>query len=107
MIAFSLTWLSVALGMVAKTVEAASNLPMFLILLPFLSSGFVPADSMPTGAAWVAEHQPFTPWIETVRGLLMGTPIGSSAVESVVWCAVIAAGGYLWARAQYDRRSVS
>jgi ABC-2 type transport system permease protein len=106
MIAFALTWLSVALGVVARTVEAASNLPMFLVLLPFLSSGFVPTDSMPSGARWVAEHQPFTPFIETVRGLLMGTPIGSSGVETVVWCVVISAAGYLWARTQYDRRSV-
>ncbi|MFI5044944.1 MAG: ABC transporter permease [Acidimicrobiales bacterium] len=106
MIALALTWLSVALGVVARTVEAASNLPMFLVLLPFLSSGFVPTDSMPSGARWVAEHQPFTPFIETVRGLLMGTPIGSSGVETVVWCVVISAGGYLWARTQYDRRSV-
>src|SRR4029077_14724201 len=78
----------------------------FLVLLPFLSSGFVPTDSMPSGARWGAEHQPFTPWIETVRGLLMGTPIGSSGVATVVWCVVISAGGYLWARTQYDRRSV-
>ena len=73
MIAFALTWLSVALGLVSKTVEAASNLPMPLILLPFLGSGFVPTDSMPTALRWFAEYQPFTPIIETLRGLLMGT----------------------------------
>ena len=64
--------------MVAKDVETASNLPMFLILLPFLSSGFVPTDSMPDGLSWFAQNQPFTPIIETVRGLLLGTPIGNS-----------------------------
>jgi ABC-2 type transport system permease protein len=104
--AFALTWLTVALGMVAKTVESASNLPMPLTLLPFLSSGFVPTESLPGGVRWVAEHQPFTPFIETLRGLLTGTSIGSSAIASVVWCVVISLGSYLWARGLYERRSV-
>ena len=81
LIAIALTWLSVALGLSAKSVESASNLPMFLMLLPFLGSGFVPTDSMPTGLSWFAEYQPFTPFIETLRGLLMGTPIGNSAAD--------------------------
>ena len=63
----------------SKSVETASNLPMVLILLPFLGSGFVPTDSMPAGLRWFAEYQPFTPIIETVRGLLLGTPIGNDA----------------------------
>ena len=78
--AFAISWLSVALGMSAKSVETASNLPMFLVLLPFLSSGFVPTESMPDGLSWFAENQPFTPLIETVRGLLLGTPIGNSGL---------------------------
>ena len=56
---------------------------MPLILLPFLGSGFVPTDSMPTALRWFAEYQPFTPFIETLRGLLMGTPIGNSAILAV------------------------
>ncbi len=86
--ALAITWLSVALGMVSNSVETASNLPMFLILLPFLSSGFVPTESMPDGLSWFAENQPFTPVIETVRGLLLGTPIGNSGVLAVGWCVV-------------------
>ncbi len=78
--AFAMSWLSVALGMSAKSVETASNLPLILVLLPFLSSAFVPTDSLPDGISWFAEHQPFTPLIETVRGLLLGTPIGSSGI---------------------------
>ncbi len=101
--AFAVSWLSVALGMVSKSVETASNLPMFLVLLPFLSSGFVPTGSMPPGLSWFAEHQPFTPLIETVRGLLLGTPIGDSGVVAVGWCVAISVGGYLWARRLYDR----
>jgi len=103
MIAFALIWLSVALGLVAKSVETASNTPAILVLLPFLGSGFVPTDSMPTGLRWFAEYQPFTSMIETLRGLLLGTPIGNNAVIAVAWCAVIALGGYLWARAAYNR----
>jgi ABC-2 type transport system permease protein len=101
---FALSWLSVAMGLFTKTVEAASNLPMPLMLLPFFGSGFVPVESMPAGLAWFAEHQPFTPIIETLRGLMTGTAIGSSGVLAVGWCAVIALVGYLWARANYERR---
>jgi ABC-2 type transport system permease protein len=89
--------------MAAKSVETASNLPMFLILLPFLSSGFVPTASMPDALGWFAEHQPFTPLIETVRGLLEGTSIGDSGVIAVGWCVAIAITSYLWARRLYDR----
>jgi len=90
MITFALTWLSVALGLVTDSVETASNLPMFLVLLPFLGSGFVPTDSMPTGLRWFAEYQPFTPVNETLRGLLMGTPTGNNGIISIAWCAGIA-----------------
>jgi len=61
MITLAITWLSVGCGLVSKTVEAASNLPMPLMLLPFLGSGFVPTESMPTALRWFAEYQPFTP----------------------------------------------
>ena len=104
LISFALSWLSVAMGLSTKTVEGASNLPMPLILLPFLGSGFVPTESMPAGLRWFAEHQPFTPMIETLRGLLTGTAIGSGALLSVAWCAVLALVGYLWARRGYERR---
>ena len=100
---FALTWLSVALGLVTKSVETASNLPMPLILLPFLGSGFVPTESMPAGLAWFAEHQPFTPIMETLRGLLLGTPVGTSGIEALAWCAAITLGSYLWARKLYNR----
>lgn len=103
LLSFALTWLSVALGLVTKSVETASNLPMPLLLLPFLGSGFVPTDSMPAGLRAFAEYQPFTPFIETLRGLLLGTPIGNSALIAVIWSAVIALGGYLWALKLYNR----
>jgi ABC-2 type transport system permease protein len=103
MITLAITWLSVALGLAPKSVEAASNLPMPLILLPFLSAGFVPIESMPAGLRWFAEWQPFTPFIETLRGLLMGTAIGRNAALSVVWCLVIGLVGYVWAMKLYER----
>ena len=103
MITLALTWLSVALGLVTKSVETASNLPMPLMLLPFLGSGFVPTDSMPAGLRWFAEYQPFTPVIETLRGLLLGTSIGNSAIIAVAWCAAITLASYLWARAAFNR----
>jgi ABC-2 type transport system permease protein len=105
-ITLALTWLSVAFGLVTKTVEAASNLPTPLVFLPFLGSGFVPTDSMPVGLRWFAEYQPFTPIIETVRGLLLGTAIGNSAVVAVAWCLGITLVGYLWARKLYNRDPV-
>jgi ABC-2 type transport system permease protein len=105
MISWAITWLTVALGLVSDSVETASNLPMPLVFLPFLGSGFVPTASMPTVLRWFAEYQPFTPIIETLRGLLMGTPIGNSALLAVAWCAVITLVGFLWARAAYDRRA--
>ena len=104
MTSFALSWLSVAMGLWTRTVEAASNVPMPLMLLPFFGSGFVPVDSMPSGLRWFAENQPFTPIIETVRGLLTSTAIGSSGWISVAWCAAIALAGYFWARRNYERR---
>jgi ABC-2 type transport system permease protein len=106
MLTLALTWLAVALGMVARSPESASSLPLPLMLLPFLGSGFVPASSMSAGVRWFAENQPFTPIIETLRGLLTGTPIGHSAVLAVAWCAGITLAGYLWARAAFNRGPV-
>jgi ABC-2 type transport system permease protein len=103
LLVLALTWLSVALGLASKTVESASNAPMPLMLLPFLGSGFVPTESMPTGLRWFAEYQPFTPVIDTLRGLLLGDPIGHSAVIAIAWCAGITLVGYLWAKKLFNR----
>jgi ABC-2 type transport system permease protein len=103
MIAFATTWFAVACGLVAKSVESASNMPMPLTLLPFLGSGFVPTESMPGAVAWFADYQPFTPVIETLRGLLLGTGIGHQAVLAVAWCVAISVGCFAWARNRYNR----
>ncbi len=103
MVTLAITSLSVACGLVSKSVETASNLPMPLLLLPFLGSGFVPTESMPTAMRWFAEYQPFTPFIETLRGLLLGTAIGHNAILAVAWCVAITLGSSLWARKLYRR----
>lgn len=105
-IAFALTWVSVALGLVAKTPENASNIPIPLVFLPFLGGAFIPPQSMAPGLRWFAEYQPFTPIIETLRGLLMGTPIGDKALIASAWCAGLALAGYVWARALFNRGTV-
>ena len=103
LLAFAFTWLTVALGMISKSVETASNLPMFLVLLPFLSSGFVPTETMPTGLRWFAEYQPFTPMIDTLRAWMDGADAGSDAWLAVGWCLVIAVLSYSLARRLYTR----
>jgi ABC-2 type transport system permease protein len=100
---WAVTWLSVALGLASGSVEAASNAPMPLILLPFLSSGFVPTDSMPSGLAWVAQHQPFTPIIDTLRACLDGRDPGSDAVWAIGWCVLISALCFWWATRLFCR----
>ena len=104
MAAVALIWVSVAMGLAAKSVESASNMPMLLTILPFIGSGFVPTDSMPAGLRAFAEYQPFTPVMDTLRGLLLGTPIGNSGLLAVAWCTGISAVGYVWARRSYERR---
>jgi ABC-2 type transport system permease protein len=103
LLTLALTWLAVALGLVADRPETASNLPLPLSILPFLGSGFVPTDSMSTGVRQFAEYQPFTPVTETLRGLLMGAPVGHSALMAVAWCLGIALAGYVWARRRFAR----
>jgi ABC-2 type transport system permease protein len=103
LLTFAVTWLCVGLGLSAKSVETASNSPMFLIILPFLGSGFVPTSSLPAGIRWFAEYQPFTPVNETLRGLLTGTPIGDNLIITIAWCAGVAAVSYVWSRRLYER----
>ena len=105
-ISFAITWIGVAMGMQAKSVETASNWPLLLTFLPFLGSGFVPTDSMPAWLQWFAQYQPFTPFIETVRALLLGTSLGWNGVLAVTWCVVITVIGYAWSMTIYERKSV-
>jgi ABC-2 type transport system permease protein len=103
MVSFAFTWLYVAGALASTNLETASNLQLPLLVLPFLGSGFAPTESMPGALRWFAEHQPFTPFTETVRGLLMGTEIGSHAIVTVIWCLALAFLGYVGSRALYKR----
>jgi ABC-2 type transport system permease protein len=103
MATLAITWLSAALGLRCKSVEAASNVTMPLMLLVFIGSGFVPTPSLPFALRGFAEYQPFTSIIETLRGLLLGAPIGSDAIVAFAWCVVIAFAGYRWALRLYDQ----
>ncbi|MBT2479648.1 ABC transporter permease [Streptomyces sp. ISL-94] len=103
LLTFAVTWLSVALGTLSKTPEGASNIVLPLALLPFIGSAFVPTGSMPTVVRVFAEHQPFTPVIETLRALLAGTPVGSDGIVAVGWCLGLAVAGFLWAKKLFNR----
>ncbi|MET9874347.1 ABC transporter permease [Actinacidiphila glaucinigra] len=103
--ATALTWIAVGMGLVSPNAEAASNNATPLILLPLLSSAFVPLDAMPGWFRPVAEYQPFTPAIETLRGLLLGTPIGANGWIATAWCLGLTVLGYLWATARFNSTS--
>ena len=104
-VSFATSWLTVALGLAAKTPESAGMASVPLVLLPFLSSAIVPADKMGPGIRQFAEYQPFTPIIETLRGLLTGHPSGSNAITAIAWCAGIALAGYLWSLSSFNKRA--
>ena len=105
LVSFAASWLTVALGLAAKTPESAGLATVPLILLPFLSSAIVPAAKMGPGVRQFAEYQPFTPIIETLRGLLTGHPSAGHAIAALAWCAGIALVGYLWALATFRKRA--
>jgi ABC-2 type transport system permease protein len=105
MVGFAASWLTVALGLAAKTPESAGMATVPLILLPFLSSAIVPVAKMGAGVRQFAEYQPFTPVIETVRGLLTGAPSAGDAIAAFAWCAGIALVGYLWSLSTFKKRA--
>jgi ABC-2 type transport system permease protein len=103
--AFAAAWLTAALGKAAKAPQSAGLAVVPLILLPFLSSAIVPAATMGQGARQFAQYQPCTPIIESLRGLLAGTPSGGYTAAALAWCAAITLAGYLWALATFKRRA--
>jgi ABC-2 type transport system permease protein len=107
LLVLALSWLAVPFGLAAKTAESLTGFILIVQLLPFISSAFIPPGQM-SGAwvRWFAAHEPFTPVIDTYRGLLTGTPSGGTVLTAVIWCAGIALAGYVWARA-LSRRDLS
>jgi ABC-2 type transport system permease protein len=104
----ALAWLATALGLAANSVETASNTPMFLTLLPFLSSGFVLIASLPIGLRQFAQYQPFTPVTDSLRGLLFGgASLASDILPAMAWSVGITLASYLGARHLYNHRPVT
>ena len=99
LLVLALTWLAVAIGLAAKTVEGTTGFILIVQVLPFISSAFVPPGQMSGSVRWFAANEPFTPVINALRGLLTGTPSGGTVLAAVAWCAGLALAGYVWARA--------
>ncbi|MFC9700125.1 ABC transporter permease [Streptomyces sp. NPDC056943] len=100
--ATALTWIAVGMGLISPNAEAASNNAMPLIFLPLISSAFVPIASMPGWFQPIAEYQPFTPAIETLRGLLLGTEIGHNGWLAIAWCVGLTILGYFWSTSKFN-----
>lgn len=103
----AISWLSAAFGLVAKSVDAANGFTFVLMFLPYVSSAFVPTDTLPAALRGFAVHQPVTPVIETLRGLWMGTPVGNQAWWAVAWCLGIGIIAYIAASVLFRRRTAA
>ncbi|HSN10482.1 MAG TPA: ABC transporter permease [Propionibacteriaceae bacterium] len=104
LVTLALTWLAVIPGLTAKSVDGASAFSYPLILLPFISSAFVPTATMPGPVRWFAENQPVTSIADAIRALLSGQPVGSGIWVALAWCVGIAVVAYVLAWATYRRR---
>jgi len=105
LLGFAAGWLTVALGLAAKSPETAGMAAIPLVMLPFFSSAIVPADKMGPGLREFAEYQPFTPIIETLRGLLNGAVVTNDLIVALAWCVGITIVGYLWATSTFKKRA--
>jgi ABC-2 type transport system permease protein len=101
----AITYLFAAIGLAAGSTEAANGYGFILMFLPYLSSAFVPVDTLPVWLRGVAENQPITPIIETIRGLLMGTELGDSPVKALGWCALILVAAIVWAAVMFRAKA--
>jgi ABC-2 type transport system permease protein len=101
----ALTWLAVIPGLSATTIEGASAFSYPLIFLPFLSSAFVPTDTMPGPVRWFAENQPVTSIVDTIRNLFAEQPVGSDVWVALGWCVGLLVVSYTLAIATYRRKT--
>lgn len=102
---FAFTWLFAAVGMVAGSPAAASGYGFVLLFLPYLSSGFVPTNTMPAWLRGVANYQPVSPVIETIRSLLTGVPIHHALWWSIAWCLFITLGSIIWSVVVFRKKA--
>ena len=103
----ALSWVAVCFGLIARTVEGANGFTFLVLFLPYLSSAFVPVETMRAGLRAVAANQPVTPITETLRGLLLGTPIGSYGWQALAWCAGLLLAAFTAATILFRRRTTS
>jgi len=101
----AVSWTALGLGLLARSVEAASGFGFVFLFLPYVSSGFVPPETMPTALRVIAEHQPITPITDTLRALFLGGSPGGDAALAVAWCAGLLAAGYGTGTLAFRRRS--
>jgi ABC-2 type transport system permease protein len=101
---FATSWLTVAMGLFAKTPQSAAMATVPVVMLPFFSSAIVPAAKMGQGVRQFAQYQPFTPIIESLRHLLDGSPSAGYTMAALAWCAGIGVVGYVWAVATFRKR---
>ncbi|MFE4371192.1 ABC transporter permease [Streptomyces sp. NPDC056835] len=103
LVALAFTWIAVGMGLASPNPEAASNNALPLVILPLISSAFVPVEAMPGWFRPIAEYQPFTPAIETLRGLLLGSEIGHNGWLAIGWCVGVAVLGHWWSTSLFSR----
>jgi len=99
----ALTWIAVIPGLTAKSMEGASSFSYLLLFLPFLSSAFVPTETMPKVVRVFAENQPITSIVETIRSLLNSQPVGKDIWIALAWCVGITVAAYIFAMKVYRR----
>jgi ABC-2 type transport system permease protein len=101
----AISWIAACFGLLASSPEGAGAFSFAIMFLPYVSSAFVPTDTMPGALEWIGDRQPVTPIVETLRALMLGTPIGSHAATALVWCAGLAALGIAGAGVLFRRAS--
>jgi ABC-2 type transport system permease protein len=101
----ALTWIAAIAGLSAKSVDGVSAFSYPLIFLPFISSAFVPTESMPSVVRAFAENQPVTSIVDAIRSLLVGQPVGNDIWVAIAWCVGIMLMAYVFAMRAYKKRA--
>ncbi|MCL2546881.1 MAG: ABC transporter permease [Oscillospiraceae bacterium] len=101
----AITWIAVICGIVAKSPESAGTMPFLLFVLPYISSGFAPVETLPRSIRWFAEHQPMTHIIDAARALMLGLPLGNSLLLAIVWSVGITVAAFALAVGVYKRKT--
>ena len=101
----AITYLFAAIGLASSGPEAAGGFGFILLFVPYVSSAFVPIETLPVWLRWIAENQPLTPIIETIRSFLTGTELGAHGWLALGWCLVILAVAVVWATVKFRAKA--